>query len=137
LEFNTPDLKVLTTYSQSSAVLGGNDVLKGIKAVVVMAHVFNEGKGTLTFAYPPIDLEGDFDFDQILRSGKNYFILKVIIAIVVIVYLIIVSFIWITKKHSQQSLEHEVREHGIHMQNLPSESNSSRMSHKNVSMSTA
>ena len=101
-------------------MLKGNDVLKGVKAVVVMAHVFNEGKGALTFAYPPVDMGDDVDFDIILRKQKHYFIFKFIIGVIVSVYLLVMGAIWLFKKKSQQEFDQQAREPGIHMRDLQS-----------------
>ena len=66
-EYDTQDLKIIKKYSKSSIYLKGNEVFKGLKTVVVLAHVFNQGKGAIALAYPPVEIEEGTDFDEIFH----------------------------------------------------------------------
>lgn len=115
VEFLTPDLRALKSYGRASVTLRGNDALTGIRAVVVMAHVFNQGKGALSFAYPPVEIADDVDFDGLLDRGRRYFILRALVLVVCSAGLIFQAVLWLSKRRNQQNLESDVAQNGINM----------------------
>lgn len=111
---------MITSFAHSEVLVHGNEALLGLKAAVVMAHVFEDGKGLATFAYPPVDFENAFDFDAEVALSIEKFV-GASTVLVAGAFAVVIFFCRRLMKE-QQALRSQAREpsRGIAMQSLPS-----------------
>jgi hypothetical protein len=68
----SPGIFVVKSFGASTNVtIRGNNVLRGLKFGVVLAHIFRQNEGQIGLAYAPVGFDQAFDFDAILTSGKR------------------------------------------------------------------
>ena len=124
-EFDTPDLKVISSYGHPKVVIEGKEGLTNLKAAVVMAHVFREGQGPLTFAYPPVDFHEVQNFDDLLTHNKYRFLIIAFSMFGIGMFMIVFCLIKATMRRNIQEVTRQVSTTGIAMQALPTQSNAS------------
>jgi len=109
-------------------VIRGQDAVIGLKSAVVVANIFRNDIGTMTFAYPPVNFDQSFDYDKIIYQTKVRLVL-LIIGGVVLATVGVLLVLKTTKRRSQAGFEDQIRSRdqhvrtvGIPMSELPSQS---------------
>ena len=119
-EYESPDIKVLSSYGKSEVVVRGSTAIANLKSAVVMVHIYQADKGIISFAYPPVDFQDDFNFDSKLAATKYKHIAGWFLGLTVFFIVMTWGILKASKAQNQRNLEEEVATNGISMQELPS-----------------
>jgi len=110
------------TYGQPEVDVEGWDVIKDLKSAVVMVHIFRQNDGPINFAYPPVSFGDDFNSERIMKESARNFVAVWLVGIVIALCLVSYCILRLSKAYAVRIVEGQVRNDGIVMRELPTNS---------------